>query len=203
MSFKDLDLNSFANKLFSKAPAPGGGGASAVVGALGVALAGMVGNLTAGKSKFAQFEENAQEVLRDALALQNELLNLADKDAEAFLPLSKAYSLPKDAPDREKTMEQCLKTAAAVPFEILHCVCRAVELHGKLEGKCSTLAVSDIATGVMFCRGALYGAAVNVKVNTKLMKDRAYAESMDRETQELLAKYSSMADGIYERICSE
>lgn len=200
MSFKEMDLNSFAAELFSKNAVPGGGGASAVVGALGTALVGMVGNLTSGKAKYAEYESEMQEILSEAVALQNELLSLADKDAEAFLPLSKTYSLPKDTPNRDEIMEQCLKQAAAVPLEILRCACRGIKLHEQLENKCSVMAISDVATGVVFCWSALYGAAINVRVNTRLMKNRDYANTIDQEVEKLMNEHWQIADGIYERI---
>jgi formiminotetrahydrofolate cyclodeaminase len=84
-----------------------------------------------------------------------------------------------------------------VPLEITRLSAQAIELQKKFAEKGSVLAISDAATGVMLCRGALYGGAVNVRVNTHSMKDRAYAESINREADELTEKYGKMADEIY------
>jgi len=91
----DKDFNVFLDELASSAPVPGGGGASAACGALAAALASMVANLTTGKKKYAQYEDDIQRILREAEAKRKELVSLADADAEAFAPLAKAYSLPK------------------------------------------------------------------------------------------------------------
>ena len=107
----------FVDVLASKAPVPGGGGAAALVGAIGMALGSMVCNLTTGKKKYAQYEEAIQEILVKAGKLQEELLSMIDKDAEGFYPLSKAYGLPTSTEEEKQykaeTMEKCLKVACA------------------------------------------------------------------------------------------
>ena len=200
MSLTNETLDSFTRELGSRSPVPGGGGASALVASLGAALAAMVGNLTAGKEKFAAYEDELRELIAQAQALSEKLNRLIDADAEAFLPLSAVYAMPKEAPERAERMEQALRAAAEVPLEILRCACQGIELHARLETKCSALAVSDVATGVVFCWSALYGAAINVKVNTRLMTDRAYVRRLDEETERLMGTYWKMADEVYERI---
>ena len=107
---------------------------------------------------------------------------------------------PKDDPGRDAVMEECLRRAAAVPMEILDLSCEMIDLHRQFADKGSTLAVSDAATGVVFCWSALYGAAVNVKVNTKAMKDRAYAEELNRHVDEQVEKYWQIAEQVYEDV---
>lgn len=190
----------FAAALASKAPVPGGGGASALVGALGAALCSMVANYTIGKKKYAAVEEDVKAILARAEELREKLLALVEEDAAAFEPLSRAYAIPKDDPGREEVMEQCLRAAAAPPMELLRLSCQAIDLHRELLDKGSVMVLSDVGTGVIFCWGALYGAALNVKVNTKSMKDRDYAESMNREADELVNKYWKIAGGVYETV---
>lgn len=193
-------LGEFTEQLASAAPTPGGGGASALVGALGAALGGMVGALTVGKPKYAAVEDEVKALAGRAERLRAALLACVEEDAAAFAPLAKAYAIPKDDPAREETMEGCLRAAAAVPLKIFELCCEAVELHEALAEKSSRLAVSDVATGVMFCWSALYGAAVNVKVNTKLMRDRAYASGLNARVDAGLEKYRPIAERVYERI---
>lgn len=190
----------FAEVLASKAPVPGGGGASALVAALGAALCSMVANYTIGKKKYAAVEDDVKAILAEAETLREELLALVEEDAKAFEPLSRAYAIPKDDPGRDEVMEQCLRAAAAPPMELLRLSCHAIDLHRELLGKGSVMVLSDVGTGVIFCWGALYGAALNVKVNTKLMKDRAYAEAMNAEADELVNKYWKIADQVYESV---
>ena len=109
----------FAAVLASKAPVPGGGGAAALVGALGTALCSMVGNLTVGRKKYAQYEADVKRMLEKGAAVQERLLDLVDKDAEAFEPLSKAYSIPKDDPKHDETLEAATKFACEAPVEMM------------------------------------------------------------------------------------
>ena len=128
------------------------------------------------------------------------LLALVDADAEAFEPLSKAYAIPKDDPSREAVMEKCLQDAAATPMSILRLSCEAIDLHREMLDKGSVIMLSDVGTGVIFCQSALYGAALNVRVNTKSMADRAFAQAMDEEVDALVEKYSVIARQVYDAV---
>ena len=196
----DLSCAEFAEKLASTSPTPGGGGTSALVGALGAALGSMVGALTVGKPKFADVEADLKALMQRADALRQALLDCVDLDAEAFAPLAKAYAIPKDDPERDEVMERCLRDAAAVPMRILKLCCEGIELQREFAEKGSKLAISDAATGVVFCWSAMYGAAVNVKVNTKAMRDRAYAEQLNTEVDQLMEQYWPIAEAVYENI---
>ena len=198
-------VTAFTEQLASPAPVPGGGGASALVGAVGIALGDMVGELTVGKKKYADVEADLRALMARAQDLRIRLLACVEKDAVAFEPLSRAYGIPKDDPTRDTVMEKCLHDAASVPLEIFDLVCEAIEIERDFAEKGSKLVVSDAATGVSFCRAALFGAAVNVKVNTRLMKDRAYADGIDAHVDEAMEKYTKLADevfaGVYQRFC--
>ncbi len=200
MDWMNSTLSEFTEKLASPAPVPGGGGASALAGAVGAALGDMVGELTVNKPAFASAAEELRRGMERAQDLRLRLLNCVEKDAAAFEPLSRAYGLPKDDPDRDAVMERCLKDAAAVPLEIFDLCCEAIELMGIFAEKGSPLVISDAATGAALCAGALRGAAVNVKVNTKLMQDRPYAEAVNAHVDEKLAPYAALAEEIIQKI---
>lgn len=200
MELKKLSLPEFCQRLGSNAPTPGGGGASAAAAALAASLGAMVGNLTVGKKKYADVEYEMIELTEKAGVLSRKLLFMIDEDAAAFEPLSRAYSLPKDAPDRGDIMEACLRRAAEAPLQILRLCCEVIELQEQFAAKGSALAVSDAATGAVLAWGAMYGAAVNVKVNTKLMQRRDYAEEVNREVDSLMEEYWKRAEKVYEDI---
>ena len=200
MNTAEQTCQGFLDALASKAPVPGGGGASALVGALGAALCTMVGNYTVGKKKYADVEEDVKALMARAEDIRARLLALVDADAEAFEPLSKAYAIPKEAPSREAVMEKCLQDAAATPMAILRLSCEAIDLHREMLGKGSVIMLSDVGTGVIFCQSALLGAALNVKVNTKSMSDRDFARAMDEEVDALVAKYSVIARQVYDAV---
>ena len=191
----------FIEELASKAPVPGGGGASAFVGAVGVALGNMVANLTIGKKKYADVEEELTVLREKAYVLQKELLLLVEKDAEVFEPLAAAYKHPKETEEekayKEKVMEEVLREASAVPMEIMEKICEAILLHKEFAAKGSVLAISDAGVGATFCKAALEGASLNVFINTKSMKDREYAEELNKKTEEMLAMYVPMAEEIF------
>lgn len=197
MKLRETTVTEFTELIASTAPAPGGGGASAAVAAVGIALGDMVGELTVGKKKYADVEEDIKALMARAQELRVRLLLLIDEDDENFTPLSRAYGIPKDAPGRDEEMEKCLRLAAKAPLEIFDICCETIEIQNEFARKGSKLMISDAATGVEFARAALYGAAVNVKVNTALMKDREYAEKLNARIDERLFKYSSLADEIF------
>ena len=201
MSFTNVQLNDFVSQLSTKAPVPGGGGASALVGAIGSALGCMVGSLTVGKKKYAAVEEDIKALMEKSLALQADLMALIDKDAEAFEPLSKAYGLPSGT-DEEKAhkaevMAVVLKDACEVPMEIMRCCYKAIELIEEYAAKGSVIAISDAGVGAALCASALQGASLNVFINTKSMADREAAEAFNQEANAMLDKYVPMANEIF------
>lgn len=200
MKLIEESVSAFTDLLASPASVPGGGGASALVGAIGIALGDMTGELTVGKKKYAEVEDEIKECMKKAKDLKDKLLDCVDGDAVAFEPLAKAYGIPKEDPSRDEIMEKCLRNAAKVPFDILRYSCEALELLKIFAAKGSKLVTSDSATGAAVCRAALMGAAVNVKINTKLMKDREYAGNINAEVDRLVGTYTKLADEIFDMI---
>ena len=132
--------------------------------------------------------------------ISGELLDCIDEDARAFEPLSRAYSIPKDDPTMDEVMEECLRNAAGAPLHIFDITCECIELVQEFAAKGSKIVISDAATGVAILKGAMYGAAVNVKVNTKLMKDKEYAASINKHVDDKMDSYSKLADEIFSSI---
>ncbi len=197
MSMNEQSVLEFTQALASKSSVPGGGGASALAGALGIALGSMVGNFTLGKKKYAAVEPLILALMEQAQQLQEQLLECVDEDAVAFQPLSQAYGIPKDDPSRGVILEYCLHDAAAVPMKIAELACKAILLHKEFADKGSAMMVSDAGTGVALCLAALRGAALNVKVNTKLMTDREHAETLNERVDARLAQYEKIANEVY------
>ena len=196
----DRTLREFTDELASNAPVPGGGGAAALVGAVGIALGDMVGELTTGKKKYADVEEDIQRLMTEAKAVKDEFIRLIDADAEAFAPLAKAYGIPKDDPERDKIMEEALKNGAAVPMDIMRTCGKALDIIGEFAEKGSRLAISDAGCAATCCKAAIRAASLNVFINTKSMKDREFADQLNAEADELLAKYNQLADEIFDSV---
>ena len=193
----EKNIDKFLEALASSAPTPGGGGAAALCGALGIALGNMVGSLTLGKKKYADVQEDIAELNAKAEALRAGFVALVDADAEAFAPLSRAYSIPRDDPARDEIMEPALLKAAEAPLEIMRKCAEALELISGYAAKGSALAISDAGCAAALCGAAMEAAALNVKINTKSMKNRADADNINAEMNELLQKYFALSQEIY------
>ncbi len=197
---RNLSLNEFTIKLSSEAPVPGGGGASALMGAVASSLCSMVGNLTSGKKKYAEYQQDIERIIEEAVKLNNEMLELINKDAEAFEPLAKAYSIPKDEPGRDEVLEKVLYEAAMAPLEIVRKSKEVADLITELTTKGSRLAISDVGVAASACSACVKGAAMNVYINTKLMKNREVADKLNQETVSLVDETVKLCDAAYETV---
>lgn len=200
-------LGEWVDTLASKAPVPGGGGASALGGSLAAALGQMVANLTVGKKRYADVEEEMQQSLLTLNQLQKELQNLADQDAEVFAPLAAAYGMPagteEEKAEKNRVMEERLLAASLVPMTIMEKAAEVLGLVEVLEQKGSKMAVSDAGVAAQFARAALTGAVMNVYINTKSMKNREKAEELNAKADKLLADGMKLADEIYDRVLNK
>lgn len=196
MKFIHESCEKFSELLASKSPVPGGGGAAAIVGALSAALCSMVGKFTLGRKKYSDVEDDIKIILSKAENLRLKLLELVDEDALAFEPLSKAYSIKKDNPERDEILERALLNACQAPLKMIeHCVEIVILLEEMLE-KGSRLLISDIGCGALLCRCALESAALTVFVNTSLMKDRDEAAKIETQTDKILNGYCPRASDV-------
>ncbi len=188
----------FVDVLASKAPVPGGGGAAALGGAIGMALSNMVGNLTVGKKKYADVEPEIKELIAKGDAVIKELNALVDKDAEEFEPLSKAYGLPKDTPEqvkfKEETLETCSKNACGVPMDIMRKSYEGIKIHQRMGEIGTLIAISDVGCGVAFLKAALISAQLNVIININTIKDQDFVAGVKKEMKQLLDDGIKIAD---------
>lgn len=204
MELMNLSCEAFLADLAGSAPAPGGGGAAALVGAAGAALGNMVGSLTIGKKKYAAVEADILVLNRRAAALRKRLEGLVQADADAFTPLAAAYKLPKETPEQQAhkaaVLEATLEGACAVPLEIMSACCEGIALAAEYAEKGSVMAVSDAGCAALFCKAALQAAGLNVSINTRLMADNAHAAALNAQADAMLAEFVPQADQIYEKL---
>lgn len=197
MDFTQKSCREFVEVLASNAPVPGGGGAAALVGAIGTALGNMVGSLTVGKKKYADVQDEIIALKAKCDELQKQLLDQVEADEINFLPLAKAYGIPKDDPTRDKVMEEATIIACSTPMKIMELCCEAIEAIRVFAEKGSRLAVSDAGCGAVCCKAALQSASLNVFINTKSLKNREVAEEMNKKANDMLDKYCAIADDIF------
>ena len=204
---ESMTIQEFLDVLSSKEPVPGGGGASALAGALGNALGQMVANLTIGKKKYALVEDEIKELAERMKGIQGQFTALADQDAKVFAPLAKCYSLPSGTEEEKaykaEVMEARLLEASLVPMEIMEKAWEMLEIMDILADKGSRMAVSDVGVGVQFIRTALLGAVMNVYINTKSMKNRGKAEEMNEKAERLIREGTEAADRIYQKVLGQ
>jgi len=204
---ESMTIQEFLDVLSSKQPVPGGGGASALAGALGNALGQMVSNLTIGKKKYALVEDEIKELAERMKGIQGQFTQLADQDAKVFAPLAKCYSLPSGTEEEKaykaEVMEARLLDASLVPMEIMEKAAEMLEIMDILADKGSRMAVSDVGVGVQFIRTALLGAVMNVYINTKSMKNREKAEEMNEKAERLIREGTEAADRIYQKVLGQ
>lgn len=204
---KDRRVGEWVDALASKAPVPGGGGASALGGALGAALGQMVVHLTIGKKRYADVEEEMEKNLTELNRLGEEFLRLADRDGEVFAPLAEAYSMPSETreqrEEKERVMEERLLAASLVPLEMMEKALLVINILEFLGEKGSRMAISDVGVAAQFAKAALTGAAMNVYINTKAMKNREKAEELNRKAEWLIEAGKQRGDAVYEKVLEQ
>ena len=200
MEMMKQSCEQFLAELAGKAPTPGGGGTAALVGAAGVALGSMVGSLTIGKKKYAAYQADIERILDQTAVSSKRFLDLIEADAQAFLPLSKAYGIPKTDPERPQIMEAALRTACEAPFAVIQEAQNLLALLEELTEKGSRLVVSDVGVAASCCRCAAESAALNVYINTKMMTDRDYAEKLNRETETGVQTICRRSETVYQTV---
>ena len=195
-----FECESFIKKLASSSPTPGGGGASALVGAVAAALASMVANITLKNNK----DDALTNLITALTTLQKDLLILIEEDAKAFLPLAAAYKLPaktaKEQAEKEQKKEEALKNACHTPLQIMQKCCQVIDICIELKTVAKPIVISDIGVGITLCKSALEGASLNVFCNTKLMNNREIATELNKEAKNLLSIFCAKSQQLFFQI---
>lgn len=200
----EQDIQSFCTALISKSPVPGGGGASALAGALAACLGGMAVQLTRGKKKFIPVDEMLKAQLESLEESRQILLHCMDEDAAAFEPLSKAYGMPAETEQQKEqkqaVLETCLCRAAQPPMKILQTGAEVAASLQALSGHISKLVISDLGCAAAMARACMQCAAMNVWVNAQLMKDKAKAEALYAESRDVLERGTAQCQTLIQKV---
>lgn len=204
MKLVDMTVTHFTDVLESDAPAPGGGSAASLAGALGSALAAMVCTLTMGRKKYAEFEDFAKETHDKASALKVKLIDQVDKDTDAFIIISDAFGMPKETDEekaaRSAAIQKGLVACVESPLKMLEWSSEALHLVESMMGKFNTNSASDLGVAVLELRTAVLGAWLNVKINIGSMKDKDLAESFRAKGQAYVDELIPLADKLFAQI---
>jgi methenyltetrahydrofolate cyclohydrolase len=182
--YAEKPLQFFLDKLCSSSPEPGGGSASALVGAIGASLSGMLAALTINKKGYEQVKTDMEEHYAHAKKLKDDMLLLLQKDTEAFEDASKAFKMPKDTDEQKKkrgeAIESGLKKATEVPLSIMEKSLEVARLAQKVLMSGNEMAITDGAISALFAEAAAIGGMINVRINFSWMKDKEYVSSIEK-----------------------
>ena len=203
-TFKKLSIEDFMDKVSSGKPTPGGGTVSALAGALSASLGTMVANLTIGKEKYKDVEDEVVKIKSELHQLKTELEHLMDEDSQAFEKVMAAYKLPKETDEEKKkraeTIEQATIYAAEVPMKTAKAGLNLLELLEKLVKIGNKNAISDIGVAALLAKATIEGALFNVKINLSSIKDQKTVDLMNRDVTQIKEKTSQLVPLILETI---
>ena len=202
----DTSVSAFLDGLASGAPAPGGGSAAALGGAMAAALVSMVCNLTIGKARFADVEPEMRDILDRAEALRQELQALAEADVEAFNRLSAAYKLPRttdaDIAIRRDAIQASLRRATEVPLRTARAAAAVLPLCPPVAERGNQAAVSDVGIAALLAHAAVRSAVLNVEINLRVLEDQIYIRQVRAEVARLTDGLAAEAERIVELVAS-
>jgi len=199
-NYRSKRLEKYLDDLAAKLPAPGGGSVVALVGALGIALLGMVSNFTLGKENYRQNEEEIEKILEKSEDLRERLTELVDEDIRVYGRVSHAYRLPgktdKEREVRSQAIEKACKQALIVPLEVARSCREGLDLARRLVEIGNIRLVSDVGVAAGLLEAALKGAELNVKINLKAIKDRDFVEEKRKNIDSLVRNRLRIKDEI-------
>lgn len=206
VSFSDLTLAQFVERLASAEPVPGGGAASAVAASIGASLVSMVAALSTGKPKYVAYEATLARCLAVGQDLAAAFLRLADRDAEAYAAYSVALKLPRDPEaqqeDRKAAIRAAARVAADAPWECVKACAQLVVAAEALAGRSNVNAASDVLVAALLGEAAARGAAENVRINLPATDDDIYADAMNQQLDSALHEISAIAARTREIVLS-
>ena len=200
----DLTVTQFIEEVASDKPAPGGGSVSALGGALGAALATLVGKATVGKEKFAEVQAEMENVISRCTKLHQKLSKMVDEDTNAFNAILKAYRMPKDEPEvRSKAIQKSTVAAAEVPLEVAKLSFEALDLILAVAERGNKNAITDAGVAALFADSAVRGAIFNVKINMLSIKDEEIKSQFKHDIEEMLTQLDAKKEAVIKVVEAE
>jgi len=204
MKLVDKSIHEFNDLLASETPAPGGGSTAALEGALGAALICMVASLTKGRKRYAEHEPLMADVLKRAEELRTNMLDIIDRDTEAYNMVSAVFAMPKDTEEeraiRHDSMQNALKACTITPFEMIQCAYNGLVIIAEMFGKYNTNAASDLGVAVLSLKASAEGAWLNVLINLDGIRDEIFSAKYMISGSDLILKVTELADDIHAEI---
>ena len=207
MKLTEMTITALNDILASDAPAPGGGSAAALEGAVGVALTNMVASLTIGKKKYAENQELMQEIIKEAADIRADFIEVIDRDTESFNCVSAVFSMPKDTEQEKATrkiaMQDALKVCTYTPYDMMRFALAGLEITKKALGKSNSSAASDLGVAALSLKASIQGAWLNILINIAGIDDKEFVDEYREKGQNILEKAIPLADEIYGTVLKE
>ena len=203
----DKKVSNFLDELASNSPTPGGGSVAALAGALGAALISMVGNLTIGKKKYEDVEEDIKKIIGSSEKLRYELSQLIEEDVKVFNNFMATYKMPRETENEKKMrtekIQEALIEAARVPLRVAYKCMEILSLSKEVAEKGSINTVSDAGVAALMAEAALESAILNVKINLKMIKDEKVRTELSSSIKEILLKENGQKEEVLEIVESK
>jgi len=184
-----MKVNSFLSELASNSPAPGGGSVAALSGALGAALSSMVCNLTVGKEKYTDVQDEIKTTLRKSEQIRKRLTKLIDEDTEAFNDVMNAFKMPKETEEQKKkrsfAIQEGYKTAAKVPLKTAQTCAEIIDVAKIVAEKGNVNSITDAAVSALMAKAGVKGAILNISINLGSIKDEKFVSKVSSELDSL------------------
>lgn len=200
----DETLRQYFDDLSSNAPTPGGGNVSALCGALSASLGTMVCNLTIGKKKYADVENEMKELKPKLEQCQKNFFELAQKDNEAFNKVIDAFKLPKETDAnkefRTQKIEEATIEAAEVPSDVMKNCYDILPLLKIVTEKGNKNSLSDAGVAIALTRTAVQGAYLNVLINCSSLNNQTIADEIRKRAEITFDEVENLATVLLDSI---
>lgn len=197
-------LQTYVDDAAARKPAPGGGSVSALVGALAVAMSEMAANFTVGKRKFASVERTVRQMLDELSRCRDALLDLMDRDVEAYGAVNKAYALSAESSEqgaaRQQAIHQALRDAMSAPLEVMRQCARLSAIADRLADIGNPNLITDVGVSAILAEGACEAARLNVEINLKLLGDTKLKEETTAEMERLSWQVRQHRDSVARKV---
>jgi formiminotetrahydrofolate cyclodeaminase len=200
----DKTVTQFLDELASNSPAPGGGSVAALAGAVGAALTSMVCNLTIGKKKYADVQDEMKAVVEHTELLREEMTRLVDRDTEAFNAVMSAFGLPKGTEPEQATrsaaIQEATKAATLVPLSVMR-MCEEALLYARtVAQKGNKNSASDAGVAALMLQASCASASLNVRINLSGLKDAEFVQRVAQQSAEIVRNVEKMAREVLEEV---
>jgi len=201
-------LESYIDQLSSNSPTPGGGNVAALCGVLASSLGEMVCNLTIGKKKYLEVENEMKNIREELIVYKNDFVHLGKKDNESFDKVMDAFKLPKESDEdkalRTKAIENATIGAAEVPAKVIKMCKMILPSLTVIVEKGNQNSLSDVGVALSLIATSAEGAFLNVLINCSSLTNKIMGQELLKKSEilnnEVQEEVKSLLNSIKQRL---